>query len=89
MALYPFILHKEASPSETLLNHERIHLAQQLELGVLGFYVWYLLEYGWLRRRLGHHAAYMALGHEREAYHNESNPLYLAKRGWFAFLWKA
>ena len=86
MALYPFILHKRALPSQTLLNHERIHLAQQLELGVVFFYIWYLLEYAWLRRHLAHHEAYMALKHEQEAYVFEGNLAYLKNRTWLAFL---
>ena len=45
MALFPFILVRRPNPSLTLLNHERIHLRQQAELGVLPFYVWYVLEY--------------------------------------------
>ena len=43
MALFPFILLRRKSPSTKLINHECIHLRQQLEMGLLPFYIWYLL----------------------------------------------
>jgi hypothetical protein len=47
MALFPFIMlrKKDLPHTPQLLNHERIHLMQQLELLVLPFYIWYLIEY--------------------------------------------
>ena len=47
MAIFPFILvHRSSIPvGEKLLNHERIHLQQQLELLIIPFYIWYGLEY--------------------------------------------
>jgi len=30
MAIFPFVLVKSKNPPEVLLNHERIHLAQQI-----------------------------------------------------------
>lgn len=86
MALFPFILVRRPNPSAILLNHERIHLRQQAELGVLPFYLWYVLEY--LIRRLqyaSHYAAYRNISFEREAFANEADLNYLKKRRWFAF----
>lgn len=86
MALFPFILVRRPNPSPVLLNHERIHLRQQAELGVLPFYVWYVVEY--LIRRFqyaGHYAAYRNISFEREAFANEANLNYLKQRRWFAF----
>jgi hypothetical protein len=40
IALFPFILVKRKSPGRLLLNHECIHLRQQLEMGLVFFYVW-------------------------------------------------
>jgi hypothetical protein len=87
MALWPVILVGMARPSARLLNHERIHLRQQLELLVLPFYVWYLVEYlvKWLRYR-HHDAAYRAIGFEREAYAHDAEPAYLRRRTVWAFL---
>lgn len=86
MALFPFILVRRPNPSPTLLNHERIHLRQQAELGILPFYVWYLTEY--LIRRLryrDHYTAYRNICFEREAFANDENLHYLTTRRWWAF----
>jgi hypothetical protein len=86
MALFPFVLVRRSNPGPVLLNHERIHLRQQAELGVVPFYVWYLLEYGLRRGQgYGHYDAYRAISFEREAYANERNPAYLNQRKWLAF----
>ena len=72
----------------SLINHERIHTAQMLEMLVIPFYLWYVVE--WLIRfaflRDGMKAYYM-IGFEREAYGNEHNLGYLRHRRLFAF-WK-
>ena len=31
--------------SQELINHERIHTAQLLEMGIIGFYIWYSVEW--------------------------------------------
>lgn len=69
-----------------VLNHERIHCAQQLEWLYLPFFVLYGAEYLWLRvrRRLGHDAAYRAISFEREAYDNDADFDYLSRRRRFA-----
>lgn len=86
MALFPFILVRRPNPDSILLNHERIHLRQQAELGVLPFYVWYALEY--LIRLFqcrDHYTAYRTISFEREAYANETNLYYLKNRRFWAF----
>ena len=47
MAVFPFILLNNVSlkKDKVILNHEKIHLRQQLELLVLPFYVAYLINY--------------------------------------------
>lgn len=88
MALFPFILVKEPNPGPILLNHERIHLRQQAELGVVLFYVWYILEYLIRRLQYGqHYKAYRNISFEREAFANEENLSYLKSRRWWTF-WK-
>lgn len=72
---------------EVTLNHEAIHTAQIKELLVVGFYLWYVVE--WLYRSLKQrdfHLGYLAISFEREAYANASNPEYLKSRKHFAFL---
>ncbi|MBK8845417.1 MAG: hypothetical protein IPO27_02215 [Bacteroidetes bacterium] len=86
ITLWPFILiHARYKTDTILLNHERIHLRQQIELLVLPFYVLYLLHYLVnLLRYQNHQLAYENIFFEREAFENESNPQYLKHRKWFA-----
>lgn len=92
MALFPFILVKNDALKEdkSLINHEQIHLAQQLELLVVPFYVLYLLNYlANLVRYRSHHQAYLQICFEREAFANELDLNYLKKRkfcSWVKFL---
>lgn len=69
--------------SDQLINHERIHTAQMLEMGVVFFYVAYLME--WLVRLPMRGKAYRNLSFEREAYANERNLLYLNERKHYAW----
>lgn len=79
IAFYPFVfIHPHTEISPRLLNHERIHLRQQIEMLIIPFYIWYLIEYvtkGYYKNRF-----------ELEAYTNDSNMNYLSKRKWFAFI---
>ncbi len=89
MALFPFILVKEASfrHDEVLIRHERIHLRQEVELLVIPFYVLYLFNYGVnLIRFKDHNKAYRQIIFEREAYTNEAIPGYLKKRKLWAWV---
>jgi hypothetical protein len=88
MAFFPFILLRHKSPDRILLNHERIHLKQQLELGLIVFYIWYLTEYLIrLARYRKHYLAYLHISFEKEAYQNQGDPDYLKTRTFWAF-WK-
>lgn len=87
MALFPFILSRRKSPGKIFLNHERIHLMQQLEMGILLFYIWYFAEYViQLTAGKNHIEAYHNISFEREAYRNESNTDYLTHRKFWSFL---
>ena len=73
MALYPFILvtpRKKFGP--VLLNHERIHLRQELEMLIIPFYIVYLIALLF--------KGYRNVSFEREAYANENNLNYLKQR---------
>lgn len=89
MTLFPFVFLTDAVDKSDVVfvNHERIHLRQQLELLILFFYVWYLLEYLvrllWLKDRK---KAYRAISFEREAYENEKDLDYLNRRSFWKFL---
>lgn len=88
-ALWPFILLREKALKEdlVLINHEKIHLRQQLEMLVLPFYIWYGAEYFFrLIQYKQHHLAYRNISFEREAYGNEKGLDYVSKRKIFAFV---
>ena len=88
MAIFPFIIlqHKDQKTNLTLINHERIHLRQQLELLILPFYILYGLNYLLnLYRFKNHYLAYFNISFEREAYANESDLAYLKRRKLFSW----
>lgn len=92
LAVWPFILVKEQAYTQKgnsthTLRHERIHIRQQLECLLVGFFALYavqllvgLLRYGSLSD------AYHAVCFEMEAYDNENKGSYLRRRRPFAFL---
>lgn len=87
IALFPFILSRRKRPGKIFMNHECIHLRQQLEMGLVLFYIWYLAEYLVRLIEFGSHAdAYYNISFEREAYSNESDLDYLWKRKFWGFL---
>ncbi|NAW50155.1 hypothetical protein GNY06_01710 [Elizabethkingia argentiflava] len=89
MALYPFIIlnKKELRRDEVLLNHEKIHLRQQLELLIIFFYLLYGLEYILKRIKLGDpYQAYRSISFEREAHDKEEDIDYLRHRKFWNFI---
>ena len=89
MAVWPFIIskYKKDDLGEIVVNHERIHFRQQLELLFVFFFLWYTIEYlvRWIK--LGNRfEAYRAISFEKEAYKFESDFQYLERRSWFAWL---
>lgn len=87
---FPFVLLKINSLRDNLvlIYHERIHIRQQLELLVLPFYTWYLIEYifRFFQYKGDRMRAYRNMSFEREAYDNEHNPNYLKSRPFCRFL---
>lgn len=89
IVLFPFIIlrNKELKKDMVLLNHEKIHIRQQIELGVVFFYIWYVLEFFyWFIRYRNWYIAYRKIIFEREAYAQEASLQYLKKRKFWAFL---
>ena len=89
ITIFPFIiLRKNASRHDrVLINHEKIHLRQQLELFIIFFYLWYVIEYYyWFFRLRDSFQAYKSISFEREAYAKESDSHYLENRKWWSFL---
>ncbi|WP_353780150.1 hypothetical protein [Winogradskyella sp. 3972H.M.0a.05] len=89
IALFPFVFLKEKYliSDATLINHEKIHLRQQLELLILPFYLFYFLEFALrLIQYKDWSIAYRNISFEREAYKNENDLDYLKSRSFWAFL---
>lgn len=89
IVIFPFILlkYKHLSTNNVLLNHEKIHLRQQLELFLILFYIWYGVEF--LIRLLIYkkwYKAYKNISFEKEAYANENDLNYLKSRSFYNFL---
>lgn len=89
MAVFPFVVVKYDfdKVDRTFVNHEKIHLKQQLELLVIPFFIWYFFEY--LIRLIQYKnkdLAYRNISFEREAYTKESDFQYLKSRSFFQFL---
>ena len=71
----------------TIVRHEQIHVRQMWELLVVGFYLWYGVE--WLVRlpkSRNLHRTYRAISFEQEAYAHEHSPHYLPQRKRFAWV---
>ncbi len=88
LAAFPFVFikHRIDKENAVFLNHEKIHLRQQLELLIVPFFIWYFLEY--LVRLVQYKTAdlaYKNISFEREAYANEFDLGYLKSRPFFSF----
>ncbi|MBE7628455.1 hypothetical protein [Tenacibaculum piscium] len=90
IALFPFIFlkTKDLKENDVLINHEKIHLKQQVELFIIFFYLFYAIE--WIFKYIKYKNAYLAyenLSFEREAYINEENLYYIESRKSWAFMY--
>ncbi len=82
-----FLRSRDLIGNRRLVNHEKIHLQQQIELLVLPFYLLYVLEF--MIRLMQYKKwsiAYRHISFEREAYDNESDKGYLKSRPYWNFL---
>ena len=89
ITIWPFIILRSKHLREDLqlINHERIHLSQQLELLVIPFFLWYGLEFLIRFIRAGNwQKAYRNIVFEREAYQNENDLGYLRSRSFWNFI---
>ena len=90
ITIFPFIFLRESAFKENkiLINHEKIHIRQQLELLIIFFYLWYVVEYYyWYLKLKNKHLAYRNISFEREAYAMEEDLNYLETRKIWSF-WK-
>ena len=89
ITVFPFVFVKDAKlkQQKTFLNHEHIHLKQQLELLIIPFFIWYGFEFvvRYIQYRNWTYA-YRNISFEREAYTNEKDLNYLKSRSIWNFL---
>ncbi|MCF7560591.1 hypothetical protein L3X39_08070 [Sabulilitoribacter multivorans] len=84
---FVFLKSKQLKKNKVLLNHEKIHLKQQLEMIILPFYMVYITEFVIrLFQYKDWNKAYRNISFEREAYINEANLDYLTTRKFWSFL---
>jgi len=100
MAVWPFIFIKKVIPVHKM-NHERIHLRQQIEVFLayllacsllalfIPHWIWFLVPfvgYYWVYSVMFFFKGYRNNPMEKEAYDNEKDMFYLRKRKHFAWL---
>lgn len=88
ISIFPFIFLKSKllKSDAILINHERIHLKQQLELLIIPFYVLYGVEFLIRLNRLKNwREAYLNISFEKEAYQNEKDLNYIQSRPFYDF----
>ena len=89
ITIFPFVFlkRKYLKTNMVLINHEKIHLRQQIELLIITFYIFYSIEF--LVRLIQYknwYTAYMNISFERESYQNQTNFSYLKQRRFWSFL---
>ena len=85
ITLWPFVISR-TSFNKRVLDHEKIHIRQQQEMLIIGFYIMYV--YYWLCGYLIHRdsqIAYFSIPFEQEAYENEHDENYLINRPFWAW----
>ena len=86
ITLYPFIICKGKLDKQTK-THEIIHLHQQRELWLIGFYLLYVIFWLWYLIKVRQFAlAYAMIPFEREAYDNDEDWVYPLNRKRFAWM---
>lgn len=89
ITVFPFVIVRNQfwAKNNHFINHEKIHLRQQLEMLVVFFFIWYGMEF--LVRCLQYknlREAYRNISFERDAYANEHLMDYLKNRQFFSWV---
>ena len=89
ITIYPFIVlsYRQDMDNDVLINHEKIHIKQQIEMLIVPFFLWYGFEF--LIRFIHYRnsrQAYLNISFEKEAYQNEKDLHYLKQRSFWKFL---
>lgn len=89
LTIWPFIFlkNKKLKHDAILINHECIHIRQQIELLIFPFFIMYVVEFLLrLYQYKSWHVAYLNTSFEREAYKNENDFNYLKSRPFWGFM---
>lgn len=89
IVIFPFLItrNKDIKNNLEIINHEKIHFRQIIEMLIFPFYLWYGLEYlVRLVKYKNKYQAYRNISFEREAYAHENDLNYLKKRTFWRFL---
>lgn len=89
ITLFPFIILSDRTlkNNKRTVNHEQIHIRQQLEMLVILFYVVYLIEFGiGLIKYKNKISAYKNISFEKEAYSHQHDFEYLKGRKLWAWV---
>jgi len=73
-----------------IVNREKIHWRQQMEMFIIPYYVWYMIEY-LIKVIIYGEYAHASISFEREAYKYNTNPMYYINRkryAWIQFIFK-
>lgn len=73
------------SGDSIVINHERIHWKQQIEMLIVFFYIIYVVEWG-VRLVFNRNLVYENISFEKEAYQMERDLHYLKRRKLFSWL---
>jgi hypothetical protein len=87
VTVFPFIfVRSKEELVPWLVNHEKIHIRQQMELLFIGAVLLHVVEvmYGFIVLRLSWYETYLYCSIEQEAYRNQNNPDYLKNRKVFS-----
>ena len=85
ITIFPFVFMKKGKDTLTVINHESIHIKQQIELLVIPFYILYFLF--WLFNVIKNSDdPYRNIPFEKESYENENDMEYLNKRKLFSWI---
>lgn len=89
ITLFPFIIVSghDLKLNPIMINHEKIHIRQQIEMLILPFFIWYGTEFlvRWIVLK-DKDKAYRNISFEREAYAKEKDLHYLKQRSFWSFL---
>jgi hypothetical protein len=85
LAPFGIFLRERYLYSSSTINHESIHWKQQMEMLIIFFYIWYIVEWG-IKYLLHGKMAYYYLSFEREAYKYDDDFEYLKRRKHFAWI---